>query len=221
MLPLKELEKIMKKTGIIFDMDGTLWDSSKAVAASWTETLRQRYGSNRRITAQEIKAVMGLTMDRLAAAIFPDAGEAKRMEMLEVCCKAENRYLLTHGGILYDGLEETWEKLKKQHSLYIVSNCQQGYIEAFLTHYGFGAYFDDIECYGNNSLPKGVNIKKVVERNALDDAAYVGDIQGDYEASLMAGVKFIHAAYGFGKVAADVPKIHSFPELYEVANRMF
>lgn len=211
----------MKKTGIIFDMDGTLWDSSEAVAASWTGTLRQQYGSSRLITAQEIQAVMGLTMDRLAAAIFPDIEETARMKLLDACCQAENRYLEKHGGILYDGLEETWKKLKKQHSLYIVSNCQQGYIEAFLTHYRFEAYFDDIECYGNNSLPKGENIKKVVERNGLTDAAYVGDIQGDYEASLLAGVKFIHAAYGFGQVAADVPKIHSFPELYEVAVRMF
>ncbi len=212
----------MKKTGIIFDMDGTLWDSSEAVAKSWTEALREHYGSHRQITAQEIKSVMGLTMDKLAAAIFPEVtDETARMEMLDICCKKENEYLLAHGGILYDGLEETWKKLQKRYSLFIVSNCQQGYIEAFLAHYGFEPYFEDIECYGNNQLPKGDNIRLVADRNQLEDAAYVGDIQGDYEASRIAGIKFIHAAYGFGQVAADVPAIHSFPELVNAAARIF
>ena len=33
----------------------------------------------------------------------------------------------------------------------------------------------------------------MAERNHLEDAVYVGDIQGDYDASKAAGVKFIHA----------------------------
>ena len=39
----------------------------------------------------------------------------------------------------------------------------------------------------------------------MDDAVYVGDIQGDYDASMDAGVKFIHAAYGFGTIEDKVP----------------
>lgn len=93
---------------------------------------------------------------------------------------------------MYPKLEETLKKLKEQYSLYIVSNCQSGYIEAFLEHYGFGHYFEDIECYGNNGLKKGDNIRKIVERNELTEAVYVGDIQGDYDASMEGGVKFIH-----------------------------
>ena len=31
----------MKKQGIIFDMDGTLWDSAANVAESWNEAIRQ------------------------------------------------------------------------------------------------------------------------------------------------------------------------------------
>ena len=62
-------------------------------------------------------------------------------------------------------------------------------------------------------MQKGENIRLVTERNHLDAAVYVGDIQGDYEASRQAGVGFIHAAYGFGKVDADVPEICTFAEL--------
>jgi phosphoglycolate phosphatase len=103
--------------------------------------------------------------------------------------------------------------LQEQYHLYIVSNCQSGYIEAFLEYYGFGHYFEDIECFGNNGFPKGDNIRLVAERNQLDRAVYVGDIQGDYDASCKAGVAFLHAAYGFGTIDTEVPAIQQFSDL--------
>lgn len=203
----------MEKRGIIFDMDGTLWDSAKAVAESWTEVVAREYTPERVITEDEIKRVMGLTMDKLAAQIFPELPEERRLQLLDVCGREENEYLRTHGAIVYPKVEETFQKLREKYHLYIVSNCQSGYIEAFLEYYGYGKYIEDIECYGNNGLVKGDNIRKIVERNHLTKAVYVGDIQGDYNASMQAGVEFIHAGYGFGTVDADVPEIATFEEL--------
>ncbi|MBD8973192.1 MAG: HAD family hydrolase [Clostridiales bacterium] len=206
----------MEKLGIIFDMDGTLWDSAKAVAESWTEVVAREYTPERVITEDEIKRVMGLTMDKLAAQIFPELSESRRLQLLDVCGREENEYLRTHGAIVYPKVEETFQRLKEKYHLYIVSNCQSGYIEAFLEYYGYGRYIEDIECYGNNGLVKGDNIRKVVERNCLTKAVYVGDIQGDYDASMQAGVEFIHAGYGFGTVDANVPEITAFEELPKV-----
>ena len=206
----------MEKLGIIFDMDGTLWDSAKAVAESWTEVVAREYNPERVITEDEIKRVMGLTMDKLAAQIFPELSESRRLQLLDVCGREENEYLRTHGAIVYPKVEETFQRLKEKYHLYIVSNCQSGYIEAFLEYYGYGRYIEDIECYGNNGLVKGDNIRKVVERNYLTKAVYVGDIQGDYDASMQAGVEFIHAGYGFGTVDANVPEITAFEELPKV-----
>lgn len=206
----------MEKLGIIFDMDGTLWDSAKAVAESWTEVVAREYTPERVITEDEIKRVMGLTMDKLAAQIFPELPEERRLQLLDVCGREENEYLRTHGAIVYPKVEETFQKLREKYHLYIVSNCQSGYIEAFLEYYGYDKYIEDIECYGNNGLVKGENIRKVVERNHLTKAVYVGDIQGDYDASMQAGVEFIHAGYGFGTVNANVPEIAAFEELPKV-----
>ena len=206
----------MEKSGIIFDMDGTLWDSAKAVAESWTEVVAREYTPERVITEDEIKRVMGLTMDKLAAQIFPELPEERRLQLLDVCGREENEYLRTHGAIVYPKVEETFQKLREKYHLYIVSNCQSGYIEAFLEYYGYGKYIEDIECYGNNGLVKGDNIRKVVERNHLTKAVYVGDIQGDYDASMQAGVEFIHAGYGFGTMDVNVPEITAFEELPKV-----
>ena len=212
---------IKTKLGIIFDMDGTLWDSSEGVAKSWTEIVEQEYRDRQEVTSGEIQGVMGRTMDQIAAALFSNLPEEKRMELLEKCCENENAYLRTHGGVLYDGLEDALKLLKEKYHLYIVSNCQSGYIEAFLEYYGFQKYFEDIECYGNNGLEKCENIQKVVERNGLTDSVYVGDIQGDYDASVKAGVKFIHAAYGFGIVRQDVPRVQSISELVSAVETVF
>ena len=65
-------------------------------------------------------------------------------------------------------------------------------------------------------MQKGDNIKLVVSRNHLDKAVYVGDIEGDYIASTEAGIGFIHASYGFGRISEEVPVIKKFAELPEV-----
>lgn len=204
------------KPGIIFDMDGTLWDSSEGVAISWTEIVNKEYDKERVITAEDIQGVMGRTMDKIADALFAELSKEERMSLLRKCCVYENEYLKEHGGILFPKLEETFKKLMENYDLFIVSNCQAGYIEAFLEHYGFWKYFKDIECYGNNDLPKHDNIRKVVERNRLEKAVYVGDIQGDYDSTMLAGLPFIHAAYGFGTIAQETAKVDSFAELVTV-----
>ena len=204
------------KTGLIFDMDGTLWDSSENVAASWTEKVKEQGYDRPPITKEDIMGVMGLTMDKLADIIFGDLPKQERMELLQVCGDSENEYLRKHGGVLYPDLEKTLIRLKEKYPLFIVSNCQSGYIEAFLEHYGFGKYFDDIECYGNNLKEKGDNIALIAERNGLEKAYYIGDIQGDYDATMKAGFDFIHAAYGFGKIDHTVPELAKFSDLPEL-----
>lgn len=210
------------RKGIIFDMDGTVWDSAKQVAESWNTVLEQKYKDiNVRITAEDMYRVMGKTMDVLGRIIFPDVEDERREKLLLDCYQYENEYLSAHGGKLYPNLEEVWQQLSEDYDLYIVSNCQKGYIEAFLEYFGFGKYIKDTECYGNNGKSKGENIRLVVERNQIEDAVYVGDIQGDYDSSKEAGVKFIHAAYGFGTIDDEVPYIHSLKELPEVVKKVW
>ena len=201
------------KKGIIFDMDGTLWDSSENVAVSWTEKVRELGYDFPDITQQDVMGVMGLTMDRIADILFGSLPLEERRELLDRCCDNEQQYLLRHGGVLYPDLEKTLIRLKKKYHLYIVSNCQSGYIETFLEHYGFGEHFDDIECYGNNLKGKGDNIALIVSRNGLDKAWYVGDIQGDYDSTMEAGIDFIHSAYGFGTIDHPVPELERFSDL--------
>ena len=58
----------------------------------------------------------------------------------------ENRYLETHPGVLYPGVKETVIRLAGNYELFIVSNCQSGYIEVLLKTSGLGEYIKDMEC---------------------------------------------------------------------------
>ena len=208
------------KTGLIFDMDGTLWDSSAYVAAAWNEKIKELGYDLKEITKQDIMGIMGLTMDKIADILLADVPKEERYDLLDKCGENENDYLRRHGAELYPDLEKTLIRLKEKYPLYIVSNCQSGYIESFLEYYGFGKYFEDIECYGNNLKPKADNIALIAERNGLDKSWYIGDIQGDHDAAVKAGSGFIHAAYGFGTIEQDVPKIEKFSDLPELLEKI-
>ena len=209
------------KKGIIFDMDGTLWDSAENVVKAWNTIIEQPQYALKPLIAADMYRVMGMTMDALGQALWSNVSEDTRTEILQKCYGVENSYLKEHGGRLYPKLTETLEKLKEKYHLYIVSNCQSGYIEAFLDHYKLWNLFDDIECYGNNNRNKGENISDIVKRNNLDKAVYVGDIQGDYDATMEAGINFVHAAYGFGTISQPVERIDSISELLDVADKIF
>ena len=211
------------KKGVIFDMDGTVWDSSDGVAKAWTVKIHEAGYNDKFVTKEDIQSVMGKPMDVIADTLFTYTEKGPERDALRSSCENyENEYLTEHGGILYEGILETWAKLKEMgYHVYIVSNCQAGYIESFLTYYkiAYGTPEDlveDIECYGNNFLQKDENIRLIAERNSVTEACYVGDIQSDYDATVKAGFPFIHARYGFGTIDAEVPYIDSFEDLIRV-----
>ncbi|MCI9447968.1 MAG: HAD family hydrolase [Lachnospiraceae bacterium] len=210
------------KKGILFDLDGTLWDSSEEVAVSWQEAIKKHSDAEIEITTEMIQSVMGKSMTEIADIFFKEYDSKTRLELLEHCCEEENAYIRQHGGKLLEGLEATLRKLQELgYHLYIVSNCQVGYIESFLEYHKLGGYFDDFESFGGTGREKGYNIRLVTERNHLDSAVYVGDTQGDYLAATKAGLPFIHAKTGYGAVEAQAPFIEKLPQLPEVAEAVF
>lgn len=205
--------------GIIFDLDGTLWDATGQMAEAWTMYLREQ-GVDVTLTKEMLEKEMGKVINDIADDLIPFVEAPRRYELLKTCGIIQDPYLLKHSGILYDDVEATFKTLSEKYGLYIVSNCHKGYINTFLTVTGLRKYILDIEEYGNTGMTKDKNIKLVVERNGIDMPFYVGDTVGDMDASDKAGVTFIHAAYGFGIVPPDRYKIDKFSDLPEFIEKM-
>ncbi len=209
----------MKKS-IIFDLDGTLWDSTGCVCAIWNRVLNKYEDISLTITQEIVSKMMGKTMNEIGKTLFPNLTEERRQQIIADFGNEEVNYLSQKGAVLYERLEETLKMLSLDYELYIVSNCQDGYVDAFLHAHQLESYFKDYEMSGRTGLDKGHNIKLIMKRNIIDQAFYVGDTEGDEEASRFAGIPFIYASYGFGQAKNPDMIIHSIKELPKVLLEM-
>lgn len=210
----------MKTDGIILDIDGTLWNSTDIVAEAWNEAIRSFGISETRVDGARLRGLFGRTMDAIAADIFPEMEEGRRLEILDACTKAEEEALERDPcDIFYPGVIDTIHALKeKGQRLFIVSNCQQGYIELVMQKGGFAACIADHLCFGDTGKGKDENIRLLVAKNGLKTPFYVGDTQGDSDAAAAAGVPFVFASYGFGDVSAYNGRIGAFAELMNLVS---
>lgn len=199
---------------IIFDVDGTLWDTTEVVAKAWNKGIAEVGGTDTIITPSILKKEFGKTMKVIGEELFYDASDIERELLIKQCSKYEHEELRENtDNLLFPNVKETIEKLSERCRLFIVSNCSSGYIELFMKKAGVEKYIIDHECFGDTGKGKGENIRLVMERNNLDDAIYVGDTQGDYEATVFAGIPFIFASYGFGNVEDCYLAISEIKEL--------
>ena len=188
------------KQGIIFDMDGTLWDSADGVAKSWTQVIHNEYKKDMDITEADVKSVMGKTMDDWAMAVLPDLPLEEAREKAEIMEQKENEEIRLHGTDLYPYVRETFQQLSKDYRLFILSNCGRGYIEAVMAHAGIEEYVTDHICFGDNGLDKPENLRKLIRDHDLQHPVYVGDTARDQECCEEADVPFIFVSWGFGDV---------------------
>ena len=208
---------IMKIDAVIFDVDGTLWDTTDLVAQAWNRAASEyRIPDAQVITGDILKKEFGKPMNIIMDNLFPQASKKDREDVLKLCCHYEHESLMeTKENLLYPKGAETIKELARYHKVCIVSNCQSGYIELFLKKNGLEDCVTDTECFGDTRLIKGENIKLVLERNKIQNAFYVGDTKGDYEATIFAGIPFVFAKYGFGNVPEAEKSVDEIAEILD------
>ena len=205
--------------GILFDLDGTLWDACPQLTVSWNQALELHKVPREPLTVQEVRDSMGLLLMDIARKLIPMLPVPQQEVVITDCVRLELEYLAKHGGSLFPREEDTLAALAKQCPLFVVSNCEEGYIEAFYQGTGLGKYFTDYESAGHTGKPKSENIKLVAARNGLKHPVYVGDTALDASSAREAGVPFLHAAYGFGRVEG-VPAVQCFDDLPQALEQL-
>ncbi len=209
------------KNAIIFDIDGTLWDSTHEIAEAWNKiTLESKYHFE--LDFEGILNCMGMAMTEFAKRLFPNhIPYEEKLAILEECMNYENEYLIDHPGRLYEGVVETLTELKKDYDLLLLSNCQKNYIETFLKSTHLESFFVDKVCWGDNFKPKHENMELLVSRGKYEKAFYVGDTEGDENETHLAGYHFAYASFGFGKAKSPEYILKKFSDLVEVSKKEF
>ena len=158
----------------IFDVDGTIWDSTEVCARAYNAAIYEWKSNDRSaasraascsacariITPDDLKKVFGSPMDVIRDTIFADFPPEAREWLAERTLGLSHELLSAEPPKPYAGVRETLEYLRERGcQLFIVSNCEEGYIPIMLEGTGLAEYFTEgISRINTNSSPEKVSV---------------------------------------------------------------
>ncbi len=211
----------MTPESLIFDIDGTLWDSRALVARGYNQHLCQVGHPELQVDVEFLKTVFGKTMHEIADIMLAPIPVPERYEILDGCMRCEHLVMESDPcDMAFPGVVETLEVLSEKYRLFIVSNSQCGYPELLMNKLNVHHLFEGHLCYGDTGTPKGETIRLLMQRHGIGSAVYIGDTQGDLDACRAAGIPFIFCTYGFGTPETFDAKIDAFSQLPQLLEQM-
>lgn len=210
---------------IIFDFDGTLFQTEKLAVPSFEKTFQQLkeegYSSTEWPTEEQMLSVIGMTLDQIWNELLPDLPREAHLKANQYMLQNELEGVKEGYGALYPGVVETLMELKNRgYRLFVASNGLKEYIhgvsEAFRIEHYFDAMYaaDEYKTESKKDL-----IKKLVEDHSIRQGIMVGDRHSDVEAGLTNQLLVVGCDFGFAtddELDGAHLVIQKFPQLMEV-----
>jgi phosphoglycolate phosphatase len=205
---------------IVFDLDGTLFDTRQDIADA--VNYARRAFQLEELSTSEIVTMVGYGVDQLAARSFVGTGVPA-----DLALEAILKYYLAHPAdkaTLYPGVLETLPLLKPRKA--IVSNKPYRLLRDLLDQSGVGHFFELL--VGGDTFsrkkPDPEALFHVMERFCVlaGEVLVVGDHTPDIEMARRVGSPCVYCRYGFfgrDEAGADC-QIDSFAELPGVIQRI-
>lgn len=201
----------MEYDALIFDIDGTLWSAAATSTKAWNAGLAS-LGIDREVTTADIARVSGMPFSKCVELLYPDLVD-NQPQLHETLNSFELEFINEEGGQFFEGVIKGLQKLAKYYPIYLVSNCQEWYLKSFLKFSGIEGLFAGMDCHGLSGVPKDKMFARLQRAHGFQNPVYIGDTQGDLDASRKAGIDFILMDYGFGQADGADREFRSFPEL--------
>ena len=182
------------KTGILFDLDGTLLDTLGDLTDSVNYTLSV-YGCPAR-TMEEVREFIGNGAKKLIERALPGREDDPPVDEALATYQA---YYKTHSQIKtkpYDGVVEALQQLQKKYPIAIVSNKPDAATKVLCKE-----FFGDVYARGESTdcprKPAPDMLIKAMEIIGVDTCIYVGDSEPDILTAKNLGVKCLSVLWGF------------------------
>lgn len=214
-----KMKKSFKKVLLIFDLDGTLYNSATSFLPA-LKRLFKEYG----IEYNEEEAIKFIGepdykfWEYLKTKNFKDNID-KVLQKMDDYEYSE----VEKSGKLYSEVREILQKFKKKgYTLSLCSNGIKEYIEKVLKKFDLLEIFSDIRYPLNKGETKDRMVGEILEKHKPEMAFMIGDRYHDMMAAFKNGIVFIGAMYGFGKREIEKAdyKIEKFKELEELIERL-
>ena len=182
---------------IIFDMDGTLVNSSLTIANA-INYVRKNLGFEAMDQTKILRMVNDHTLNPAKTFYHAEQFDADHERWFsEYYTKNHENEL-----VLYDGIKEMLEMLKDEgHALAVATNAYRGSTIESLTHLNVYEYFDAIACYDDveKGKPYPDMLHKILDEldHSNDKSIFIGDGPRDEMASKDADIPYIMVDWGF------------------------
>lgn len=188
---------------IIFDLDGTIFQTDKLAIPAFESTFRQLadegYVLDNEPTHDDLLAVIGLTLDDIWENLIPSQSEELYNKASKYLLENELNGLKDGYGALYPNVVETLLELKNLgYRLFIASNGLKDYVDNVLSNFRINHLFEAVYSAGEYKTETKIElVNKLISDLDIKKAIMVGDRSSDVEAGKANGLFIIGCNFGF------------------------
>ena len=202
----------MRYDGLIFDLDGTLWNVPDVYLKVWNQVLSNF--NKAELDSSQLKKYLEIETIEVINQVLPGSGLSERNEVIKLIEDIQSGLLDLDGrhNLIY-GLKDGLPLLADFYRLFIVSNCSISNLKAFYKASGFEQYFTSSFVYGENQKKKSENLKTIKGQFGLSNPVYIGDEFLDLEECKKVDMEFIQVTYG---IDPPIPGVKHYDNFYHL-----
>ncbi|CAM3889806.1 HAD hydrolase-like protein [Lederbergia lenta] len=173
---------------IIFDMDGTLFQTDKILELSLDDTFNHLRSLNKWDTVTPIdkyREMMGVPLPKVWEALLPNYSNEIREQTDAYFLERLIENIKSGKGALYPNVKEVFSYLiENNYSIYIASNGLTEYLKAIVSYYNLDQWVTEtFSIQDIQTLDKGDLVKAIIKKYDIKKATVVGDRLSDIKAA--------------------------------------
>ncbi|SFG57620.1 Phosphoglycolate phosphatase, HAD superfamily [Halobacillus alkaliphilus] len=189
---------------LIFDMDGTLFQTDKILELSLEDTfdqLRLQNEWNDATPIDQYREIMGVPLPKVWAALLPNHSEEVREEANAYFLERLIDNIKAGQGALYPHVKEVFRHFKENEcSIYIASNGLTEYLNAIVDYYQLDQWVTEtFSIQQIHTLDKADLVKHIMKKYEFSQGTVVGDRLSDFRAAKENGLEAIGCRFDFAR----------------------